>query len=178
MAITRQKKEELLEQYKEQLEGASAVVFTDYRGISVSQIQSLRTKLKDAGATYMVVKNSIFGLALEQTDRQRPEDLLTGTKAVAFLGEDIGKGVQALKDWIRAEDIGAIEGALLETSVLDATRAGALADLPSKEETLAMVLGALIAPPGQLVRMINAPAASLARVLNAYVEKQQEQGAA
>lgn len=174
LAITRQKKQELLEEYKQQLEEASAVVFTDYRGISVHQIQSLRTKLKDAGATYMVVKNSLFGLALEQLERESAEELLTGPKAVAFLGEDIGKGVTALKDWIKAEDKGAIEGALLEGSVLNADRASALADLPSKEQTLAMVLGALVAPSSQLVRTINAPGASLARVLNAYVEKQQE----
>ncbi|MFN2202687.1 MAG: 50S ribosomal protein L10 [Caldilineaceae bacterium] len=174
MAITREKKEELLEQYKEQLEGASAVVFTDYRGISVSQIQGLRTKLKEAGATYMVVKNSILGLALDQLERERPETLLIGPKAVAFLGEDIGKGVTALKDWMRAEDKGSIEGGILETSILDAAGAAALADLPSKEDTLAMILGAISAPSGQLARTINAPASSLVRVLSAYVDKQQE----
>ena len=174
MAITREKKEDLLEQYKEQLDSASAVVFTNYRGISVSQIQGLRTKLKEAGATYMVVKNSILGLALDQLGRERPEELLTGPKAVAFLGEDIGKGVTALKDWMRAEDRGSIEGGILESSILDAASAVALADLPSKEDTLAMVLGAISAPSGQLARTINAPASSLVRVLNAYVEKQQE----
>jgi len=174
LAITREKKEELLEQYKEQLEGASAVVFTDYRGISVSQIQGPRTKLKEAGATYMVVKNSILGLALDQLERERPETLLIGPKAVAFLGEDIGKGVTALKDWMRAEDKGSIEGGILETSILDAAGAAALADLPSKEDTLAMILGAISAPSGQLARTINAPASSLVRVLSAYVDKQQE----
>jgi large subunit ribosomal protein L10 len=174
LAITREKKQELLEQYKEQLEGASAVVFTDYRGISVSQIQGLRTKLKEAGATYMVVKNSILGLALDQLERERPETLLIGPKAVAFLGEDIGKGVTALKDWMRAEDKGSIEGGILETSILDAAGAAALADLPSKEDTLAMILGAISAPSGQLARTINAPASSLVRVLSAYVDKQQE----
>ncbi len=174
MAITKQKKQELLEEYKQQLDEAAAVVFTDYRGISVTQIQSLRTKLKEAGATYMVVKNSIFGLALEQMERERPEEMLIGPKAVAFLGEDIGKGVTALKDWIKDEDIGTIEGGILESTVLDASGASALADLPSREQTLAMILGALSAPSGQLVRTINAPAADLARVLNAYVEKQQE----
>ena len=150
MAITRKKKEELLEEYKEQLDEASAVVFTDYTGISVHQIQSLRTRLKESGATYMVVKNSIFGLALEQMDRERPEELLTGPKAVAFLGEDIGKGVTALKDWMKSANIGTIEGGILESSILDAARASALADLPSKEQTLAMILGAIVAPPASL----------------------------
>jgi len=177
LAITRAKKEELLEQYKEQIEDATALVFTDYRGISVSQIQSLRTKLKETGATYRVVKNSIMGLALEQLDRPRPEDLLLGTKAIVFLPEDIGKSITALKAWMKAEDIGTIEGGILESSVLDAAGASALADLPSKEQVLAMILGTINAPSSSLVRTINAPASDLARVINAYVVKQQEEAA-
>jgi large subunit ribosomal protein L10 len=178
LAITREKKQELLEQYKEQLEDAPAIVFTDYRGISVSQIQSLRTKLKETGTTYMVVKNSIMGLALQQLEREYPETLLTGPRAVAFLGEDIGKSVTALKDWIRVQDAGEIQGAIVESTVLDAEGAVALANLPTKEETLSMILGALSAPAGNLVRTVNAPASSLVCVLNAYVEKNQEQEAA
>ena len=174
MAITREKKQALLEQYKEQIEDSSAVVFTDYRGINVRQIQSLRTKLNETGATYMVVKNSILGLALEQLERERPEELLTGPTAVAFLAEDIGKSVTALRDWLRVANVGHIDGAILESTTLDAAGAEALADLPTKEETLSMILGALSAPSGNLVRTVNAPASSLVRVLNAYVEKQQE----
>ena len=177
MAISREKKQELLEQYKEQIEDASALVFTDYRGINVGQIQALRTKLKETGATYMVVKNSIMGLALEQLDRECPDDMFIGTKAVVFLGEDIGTSVTALKDWMKAEDIGSIEGGILETSVLDAAGATALANLPSKEQVLAMILGTISAPSSSLVRTINAPASDLVRVLNAYVEKQQEEAA-
>jgi large subunit ribosomal protein L10 len=171
LAITREKKQELLEVYKEQIESAAAVVFTDYRGINVSQIQSLRTKMKESGATFMVVKNSIMGLALDQLEREYSDDLLTGTKAVAFCGEDVGKSVSALKDWIKAQDVGTIEGGIIETTVLDAAGAEALSELPSKEQVLSMILGALSAPSGNLVRTINAPASSLARVLNARVEQ-------
>ncbi len=174
MAITRKKKEELLELYKDQIDSASAVVFADYRGINVRQIQSLRTKMKDTGATFMVVKNSIMGLALEQLDREVAEELLTGTKAVAFCGEDIGKSVSALKDWIKAEDKGSIEGGLVESTILDAAGAAALSELPSKEQVLSMILGTISAPSGSLVRTINAPAASLARVLNARAQQMEE----
>ena len=174
MAISREKKQELLEQYKAQIEDSAAVVFTDYRGISVSQIQSLRTKLKENGATYMVVKNSIIGLALDQLDRECPENLLTGTKAVVLCGEDIGKSISTLKAWFKAEDIGSIEGGILESTVLDAAEATALSSLPSKEQVLSMILSAVSAPTGGLVRTINAPASSLARVLNARAEQLQE----
>lgn len=174
MAISRKKKEELLETYKEQINGASAIVFTNYRGKSVAKLRSLRAKLSDTQTNYVVIKNSIFGIALEQTENGKPEELLTGPNAVAFIGEDIGKGVTALMDWIKAERIGEIQGALLGGSVLDAKRAESLADLPTKEETLASVLGAINAPASNLARILTAPQSSLVRVINAYVEKQQE----
>lgn len=173
MAISRKKKEELLESYKEQISNSSALVFTNYRGKSVAQLRSLRSKLEPTQTKYAVIKNSIFGIALDQTESGRPEELLSGPNAVAFVGEDIGKGVTALMDWIKAERIGEIEGALLEGTVLDAKSAEALADLPTKEETLASILGAINAPASNLARILAAPQSSLVRVLNAHVEKQQ-----
>lgn len=178
MAITRQKKEELLAEYKEQIANAPAIVFTNYRGTPVAKMQSLRAKLSENGTTYMVVKNSLLALALEQSGRTYTDELLAGPKAVAFLGEDIGKSVNAIKDWIRAEKMVEITGALLESSVLDAAGAESLSDLPTKEQMLAMVLGALSAPGGNLARILNGPSSSLVRVINAYVEKQQGQEAA
>ncbi|NJN84528.1 MAG: 50S ribosomal protein L10 [Caldilineaceae bacterium] len=174
MAITRTKKEELVELYKGQIERSSAIVFTDYRGTSVPKIQNLRTKLSEFDTVFMVVKNSLFGIALDQSDRIRPEELLAGPKAIAFVGEDIGQGVTALKDWIKTESTVQIRGALLDNVILDEERALALADLPTREQTLAMTLAAINAPASTLVRMINAPSSSLARVINAYVEKQKE----
>ncbi len=173
MAITREKKAELLELYKQHIQQSSALVFTNFRGLSVPHLASLRAKLGEQNTGYMVVKNSIFALALQESGLPQPEELLTGPKAVAFVGEDIGRGVKGLTDWIKAERVGEISGALLGTSVLDPKNAEALADLPTREETLASVLGAINAPAGSLARMLNAPAASLVRVINAYVEKQQ-----
>lgn len=178
MAISRQKKEALLAEYKEHIENAPAIVFTDYRGTSVAKMQALRARLNENDTTYMVVKNSLLALALEQSGRPYTDELLSGPKAVAFLGEDIGKGVNALKDWIRVERMIVITGALLESSVLDADGAESLSDLPTKEQALAMVLGALNAPGGSLARVLNGPSSSLVRAINAHVEKQQGQEAA
>lgn len=177
MAITREKKEQLVAQYKESIDNASALVFTDFRGVSVSQIQSLRTKLQGTGTTYTVVKNTLLGIALEETGYPNPEELLNGPNGIAFLGEDIGQGVKAIEDWIKAERILEITGAVLDQSILDAKGAEALADLPTKEQTLSMVLGAISAPSSSLVRMINGPGSSLVRVLNAHVEQEQEEAA-
>lgn len=178
MPLSRTQKEELVQQYEAKISASSAIVFTNYRGVTVAQLRSLRGKLKETGTTYAVVKNSLFGLALENVGREKPEAFLQGTNAVAFIGEDIGNGVTALKDWIKAERIIEINGAILESSILDASQAEALSELPTKEQTLAMVLGAINAPASSLARIINAPSASLARVINAYVEKQKEAEAA
>ncbi|MEZ4710513.1 MAG: 50S ribosomal protein L10 [Caldilineaceae bacterium] len=174
MAITREKKEELVAEYKEQIANASAMVFTDFRGISVSQVQSLRAKLSENDAKYMVVKNTLFELALSESGQDALTEKLAGPNGVLFLSEDIGKGVTALKDWIKSAQVVQITGGLLEGSTLNATQAEALADLPTKEQTLSMILGAISAPSGKLVRTINAPAASLVRVINARAEKMQE----
>lgn len=178
MPLSRSKKEELVELYEEKIKSSSALVFTNYKGVTVAQLRSLRNKLSENSTTYMVVKNSLFGIALGNINRTKPEELLAGSNAVAFIGEDIGRGVTSLKDWIKAEKIIEITGAMIESSILNATQADALADLPTKEETLAMVLGTINAPASSLVRMVNAPGASLARVINAYVEKQKEAEAA
>lgn len=177
MAISRKKKEELVAQYKEQLENASAVVFTDYRGTSVPQIQSLRAKLSETDTKLVVTKNSLLKLALGEVGLPQPEELLAGPNAVAFIGEDIGRGVTALKDWIKDAKIVTIRGAIMDQSVLDESSADALADLPTKEQTLAMILGTINAPASTLVRMVNAPTSSLVRVINAHVEKQKEEAA-
>lgn len=176
MAISRKKKEELLETYKQHIGSASAIVFTNYRGKSVAQLRSLRAKLGTTDTNYVVIKNSIFGIALEQTDNGKPEELLNGPNAVAFVGEDIGTSVTALMDWIKAERIGEIQGAILSGQVLDAKQAEALADLPTREEMLASVLGAINAPASNLARILTAPQSSLVRVINAHVEKQQQAG--
>jgi large subunit ribosomal protein L10 len=177
LAINRERKTELLEIYRTQLGKSSALLFTNYRGLSVAQLQSLRTKLGETDTGFMVVKNSLLGIALEEQGLPHPDSLLSGTNAVAFVGDDIGRGVKSVLDWIKAEKVGEVSGALLGSAVLDAKNAEALADLPTKEQVLAQVLGAINAPASSLARMLTAPTASLVRVINARVEQQSGEAA-
>jgi large subunit ribosomal protein L10 len=173
LAIKRERKVELLEIYRTQVKKSSALVFTNFRGLSVANLQSLRTKLGETNTGFMVVKNSLLGIALKENGLPSPESLLSGPNAVAFVGEDIGRSVKSILDWIKAEKVGEVSGALLGNSVLDAKNAEALAELPSKEQ----VLGAINAPASSLARLLNAPSASLARVINAHVEQQNGEAA-
>lgn len=177
LAITRKQKEEILDGYRELVKKSTALVFTNYRGTNVKQINALRAAMKETGAEYVVVKNTLLRIALEEQGRAHPESLLSGPNGVVFISEDVAKSVKALKDWIKEAKIGEITGALLENSVLDAEGADKLSDLPTKEQILAQILGTINAPAGSLVRIINAPLASLVRVINAHVEKQNEAAA-
>jgi large subunit ribosomal protein L10 len=177
LAIKRERKVELLDIYRAEVRKSSALVFTNYRGMTVANLQSLRAKLSETNTGYMVVKNTLLGIALKENDRPEPESLLSGPNAVAFVGEDIGRGVKSILDWIKAEKLGEVTGALLGNSVLDAKNAEALADLPTKEQVLAQVLGAINAPASSLARMLTAPSASLVRVINARVEQQSGEAA-
>jgi len=178
LAIKRERKVELLDIYRAQVKKSTALVFTNYRGFSVANLQSLRVKMGDTNTGFMVVKNSLLGIALKENGQPAPDSLLAGPNAVAFVGEDIGRGVRSLLDWIKAEKMGEVSGALLGNSVLDAKNAEALADLPTKEQVLAQVLGAINAPASTLARMLTAPTASLVRVINAHAEQQQSGEAA
>jgi large subunit ribosomal protein L10 len=177
LAIKRERKVELLDIYRTQVKSSSALVFTNFRGLSVANLQSLRVKLSESNTGFMVVKNSLLGIALKENGLPTPDTLLSGPNAVAFVGEDIGRGVKSILDWIKAEKVGEVSGALLGTSVLDPKGAEALADLPSKEQVLAQVLGAINAPASSLARMLTAPSASLVRVINARVEQQSGEAA-
>jgi large subunit ribosomal protein L10 len=175
LAINREKKEELVALYKTEIEHSSAIVFTDYRGATVPQINALRARLRSNDTNYMVTKNTLLALALEQSGRTLDlGDLVEGPSAVAFVGEDIGKGVKALTDWIRETggDVVRVKGAVLQNEVVDAARTADLADLPTREQMLATLLGTIIAPASRLVRVINEPGASLARVLKARAEQE------
>lgn len=176
MALSREKKEELVALYSSHLENASAVVFTDYRGTTVSQINGLRADLREAETSYMVVKNRLLRIALANNGvTEELDELLEGPNAVAFVGEDIGRGVTALKDGIRGlDEVVEIKGGILEQNVLDAGGAAALSELPTREEMLAKLLATIVAPATQLARVVNEPGVSLARVVQAHADTQEE----
>jgi large subunit ribosomal protein L10 len=174
LAITREKKEDLVARYKALIQGSSALVFTNYRGTNVQKVNSLRNKLKESGNNYVVVKNRLLALALRESGRAAPEDLLSGTNGVAFIGEDIAQGVTVLNDWIKTAKVVEVTGALVENTALNAKAAEGLSNLPTKDQTRAMLLGVLSAPARNLVQIINAPGSSLARVIHAHAEPQQE----
>ena len=192
MAITKEKKQVILEGYVNSLQDSEAIVFVYSRGLNVAEVTDLRNKIRETGGKYSVVKNTLFRLALSQADRPVP-DLIQGPITVTFCPDDIAPTVKALSDFAKElEDEREFEiiGGLVGQDVLDAKGAAALATFPTKDALYAQILGELNAPGTQLVgvmasgirQMLNVLAASGAQqvynVLQARIAQLKEGEAA
>lgn len=171
MAITREKKEEIVARYVEALSRSKAIFLTDYRGLSVANIQELRARLREAQGGYMVVKNTLAQIALKQVGWPVPEELLTGPIAVSFAYGDVAAVAKLLTEYARETKILQVKGGIMEGKVLDATQVGSVADLPPREVLMAQLLGLIQQPGARLAGVLNATGNKLAATIKAYVDK-------
>lgn len=167
MAITKQKKQELVADYTERLNNNPTIVLTDYRGLTVQQFQDLRRRMREQNTLVQVTKNSLLKIALQEAGMPVPEDLLAGPTAIAYMSEDVAAAAKVLFDFAKDAETFSVKGAILEGQVLDAQGALGLRDLPSREAVLAELLAILQGPTSELVRMLEAPASELYRTLRA-----------
>ena len=176
MAITREKKQEWIKQYADLMENSAAMVFTRANGVTVNQITQLRGKVRDTGATYLVIKNTLFARALEQTGKSVP-DFLQGVLAVTFCGEDIAPSVKALEEFQDSlgEQLFAFVGGIVGEDVLDAKDAQKLASLPSRDMLFAQLLAGIHAPATQLAGTIQSGIRQVVSVLQARVDQLTEE---
>jgi len=157
---------------KEHLDGCSAMWLVDYRGLTVKQVEDLRHQLREAGAEMKVYKNTLCNIALKDLGLPSMDELLAGPNGFVFAsGEDIAPSAKVIKTFAKASKILEIRGGLVGDQVMDAKQVEAIADLPSREELIAKLLGTLNNPATQIVRVLNEPMASFARTVNAIAEK-------
>jgi large subunit ribosomal protein L10 len=171
LAITRTKKDQTIESYLEHLSMSRAVIFSEYRGTSVQQIQKLRNQMRDHNTSIQVVKNTLMSIALERAHMPSPAEHLTGPTAVVFLPDDTAAAVKALLDATRDVETFNVKGAILEGQVLNAEGARDLRNLPGRADVLGQLLGVLQAPASELVRTLEAPASELYRTLEAALRE-------
>jgi large subunit ribosomal protein L10 len=164
LAITKEKKNQLLQMYVSLLGDSQAIVFVGSRGLSVAEVTQLRTKIRETGAKYHVVKNTLFRLALSQAGMPAPE-FLSGPIAIAFCVEDIAPVVKAIEDFGKdlEEREFEIVGGIIGNDVLDPVGAKALADLPSRDTLFIQIMTGIKAPGTQLTGLL---ANSIRQVLN------------
>ncbi len=148
---------------------AGVVVVTRNLGLSVAQSTQLRTKIRDAGASYKVAKNRLAKLAIVDTNYAGIGDLLSGPTALAS-SEDPVAAAKAVVEFAKANDKIEIVGGAMGTQVLTPEGVQALASLPSLDELRAKLIGLVQAPATKIAQLTTAPAAKLARVFGAYAK--------
>jgi large subunit ribosomal protein L10 len=171
----RPEKVAVVDEVRERLEGSQAAILTEYRGITVSDISTLRRSLRAAGGDYKVYKNTLVRFAARDLGLEIDE-MLTGPTAIAFVPKDsAGDPVlvaKALKDFAKGNQFLVVKGGVLGTKTLSAKDASALADVAPREELLARFAGALQAPMANLASLLQAPLQNLAGLLKALLEEQ------
>lgn len=157
----------------ETFQDSAGAVLTEYRGLTVKQLQDLRRALGE-NANYAVVKNTLTQIAARDAGVEGFDDLLTGPTAIAFIQGDMVEAAKGLRDFAKANPSLVIKGGLFEGRTLDAAEIAKLADLESREVLLGKLAGAMLASLSQAVYLLNAPIAQAARLAGALQAKAEQ----
>jgi large subunit ribosomal protein L10 len=157
----------------ESLNSSAGAVLTEYRGLTVKQLQELRRSL-GANANYAVVKNTLAKIAASEAGIEAFEGLLTGPTAIAFIQGDVVEAAKGLRDFAKAHPTLVIKGGVLDGKPLDAKEVSKLADLESREVLMGKLAGAMIASLSQAVQLLNAPISQAARLAGALQAKAEQ----
>jgi large subunit ribosomal protein L10 len=171
LAISKQKKEEILAQYKDWLSQSQAVILVEYTGVRMKDLDSIRAKIREAGGEFHVVKNTLVKRALDASGMKVPESQLTSSTAMGFAFKDAAAVAKALNDTTKTIQAIKVKGGFLGTQSLDANGIKALADLPPLPVMRGQLLGVLLAPASKLARILAEPGRQVASVVKAYSEK-------
>lgn len=168
---TKAYKSNKIEEIKSKLNSAKVAVITDYRGLSVDQITKLRRELQKADGDYMVTKNTLAKIAVKGTEFEVLTEALTGPVALAFGYKDQVSPAKIMSEFIKKAKKGEILGAALDGKLFSAEDAKALANMPSREELYAKMLGCINSPASGIANSTNAVLTSLVRAMDAVREQ-------
>jgi large subunit ribosomal protein L10 len=169
--VNKEQKSAVVDDIAGQITGAEAVFAVDYRGISVPQAAELRAKLRDAEATFRVVKNSLTERAADKAGAESLRELLEGPTALTFVHGDAALAAKALADFQRATDVLEFKGGLLGDEELSIDQIKAIARLPARDVLYAQLVGTVGSPLTGLVRGLNALIAGVAIQLQQVVDQ-------
>jgi large subunit ribosomal protein L10 len=171
LAISKERKNEMVAQYNDWVNRSRAIIVTEYKGITMKQLDELRSKVRDAGGEFHIVKNTLGQVALKAAGLPLSEGLFEGSSAVCFAFTDAPLMAKTLSEYARTSDFIKIKGGYLGHSALTAANVKALADLPPLPVMRAQLLGVLLAPASKLVRTLTEPGRQVAAVLKAYADR-------
>ena len=154
----------------DKLSRAKSIYFTDYLGLNVSDVTTLRKKFFDSNVEYLVVKNTLLKIASDQNKISLDDELFSGSTAIAISYDEPVLAAKVIKDFLKDHDLPSIKGVLFEGSYLPASEFEKIANLPSKEESLTKIVVMLKSPVQNIVNLLNSPMVKLVNVLNGLKE--------
>jgi large subunit ribosomal protein L10 len=171
--MKKEQKEQVVDELTARLKAADTLLVADYRGLTMPQIDDLRTRLLDSGARFTVVKNTLTRRAAEAAGADALLTLLDGPSAIAFLEADgdMVAAAKALADSARETNVLEIRGGVLQGRAMTATEVETLAKLPPEDVLRGQVLGAIVAPLTALAGLLNAPLQNLVGLIDARIEQ-------
>jgi large subunit ribosomal protein L10 len=173
LAISRERKEELVSQYVELLGQSRGVFLAEYKGITVHQLEKLRADVRDADGAFHVAKNTLLRNALEATGHPIPEDLLLGQTAAGFALGEVPSLAKTLVDFADQVDQFSLKGGIMGDQFLTVDQIQALAKLPSLDQLRAQILGLINAPAQNVASAVANGVRQLVNVLNAYATQEE-----
>lgn len=160
-------KEAVIAELTDALGKSGFTVLTNYRGLSVTQMQDLRRQLREHNAEYRVTKNTLTRFAVRANNLEELEEFLEGPTAIMFAYDDPAQPAKVLRDFVRSTRILELKAGVLDGAVVPADRVEAIADLPSRDELLGKVVGGMASPLYGLVNVMTGPSRSLLYALQA-----------
>lgn len=170
MAITKERKDQLIAQYSQWVEQSKGVVITEYMGLTMKDFDGLRAKIREIGGEFHVVKNTLMLRALDQIGISAPAGDFEKSSAVAFAFTDAPAIAKIMTDFARTNEHVQIKSGYLEKQHLSPDAVKALAELPPLPVMRAQLLGTILAPASKLVRTLAEPGRMIAAVIKAHAE--------
>ena len=165
------KKAGTIAELTEALGGAQLTIVTDYRGLSVGDLQGFRAALRPKGAEFRVAKNTLTNIAAGKAGVEGFGGMLEGPTGLVIVREDIVGASKVVSDFVRTSRVLQVKGGVLNNRALSAADIEALATLPSREELLAKLLGLMVSPMSRTLGVLGGPARSVVYLLNAMAEQ-------
>lgn len=164
--MQREQKKEVVASMKEELSSVDAVIVTHYKGLTVSDMDGLRGKIREAGSSFQVTKNSLARLAVKGTTCEDITEFLSGPTAIAYSNDPVAVA-KVVVDFAKENENLIILGGVVQEQVFDESAIKALSNLPSLDESRAKIVGILSTPASKIASVLQAPAGQVARVIAA-----------
>ncbi len=166
----------VVDEVRARINGATASIVSEYRGLTVAELAELRHALAAVGGDYKIFKNTLVKRAIDGGEYQPLADYLSGPTALTFVDGDVSAVAKALRDFSRGNPLLVIKGGLADGSLLTSSDLAALAELPPRDVLLARLAGALAAPMQQMAGLLQALPRNLAYGFSALIEQREAGG--